>query len=115
MLASRTRSAALRRVSRHVLRLSPAVSSTSTAKYSTESQQTHANTPPPVVLDATKLQGKPRDLTGMTQEDRNLANMRTVFIRPWEPIKDMVEALAILRSIERKYGRIREYRFLRVR
>ncbi|KII95665.1 hypothetical protein PLICRDRAFT_170285 [Plicaturopsis crispa FD-325 SS-3] len=38
---------------------------------------------------------------------------RTVCIRPWHGVNSMTEGLAILRGVEKKYGRIREYRFIR--
>lgn len=50
----------------------------------------------------------------MSEEDRKAHHQRSVFIKPWDGIKSMVEAFAILRAVERKYGRLREYKFIRV-
>ncbi|TFY61343.1 hypothetical protein EVJ58_g4562 [Rhodofomes roseus] len=38
---------------------------------------------------------------------------RSVFVRPWDGISSMPELLAMVRGIERHYGRIREYSVLR--
>jgi hypothetical protein len=42
-------------------------------------------------------------------------NSGTVMVRLWGGVHDMVEAFAVLRAVEREYGALREYRFLRVR
>ncbi|KAH9949246.1 hypothetical protein B0H21DRAFT_729166 [Amylocystis lapponica] len=38
---------------------------------------------------------------------------RSVIVRPWDGISSMPEALALLRAIERRFGRIRDYSILR--
>ena len=42
------------------------------------------------------------------------AHRRAVFVRPWDGISSMPELLAIVRGLERHYGRIREYGVVRV-
>lgn len=39
---------------------------------------------------------------------------RTAFIRTWEPFHHLADAWALLRVIERKYGRVAEAHFLKV-
>ena len=38
-----------------------------------------------------------------------------IFIRPWDGVNSMPEAYAIIRGVERKYGKIRNFMMLRVR
>lgn len=53
-------------------------------------------------------------------ETRTLAHLqkkktsRTAFIRTWEPFHNLADAWALLRVVERKYGRVAEAHFLKV-
>lgn len=38
-----------------------------------------------------------------------------LFVRPWDGIPSMVDGFAMLRGIERKYGKIKTFKFIRVR
>ena len=38
-----------------------------------------------------------------------------LFVRPWDGVPSMVDAFAMLRGIEKKYGKIRTFEFVRVR
>jgi hypothetical protein len=49
------------------------------------------------------------------EEDAIGPAQRTVCIRMSKPPAGMVDAFSIIRGVERKFGRIREYRFTRVR
>lgn len=40
-------------------------------------------------------------------------NRATLWIRPWDGIRSMPEGLAVLRAIERKYGKLKHFMFLR--
>ena len=37
-----------------------------------------------------------------------------LYVRPWDGVTSTVEAFAIVRSIERRYGRLKWFHFLRV-
>lgn len=37
----------------------------------------------------------------------------TIFVRPWDGISSMVEGLALIRGLERRYGEIQEYQLMR--
>ena len=39
---------------------------------------------------------------------------RTAFIQTWEPIHGLADAWALLRAVERKYGKILEAQFVKV-
>ena len=39
---------------------------------------------------------------------------RSAFIRTWEPLHNLADAWALLRVIERKYGKVAEAQFLKV-
>jgi hypothetical protein len=49
-----------------------------------------------------------------TKIPRTSLALRTIHVRSWETIKSMADVFVILRGIERKYGRIRDFRFVRV-
>jgi hypothetical protein len=40
---------------------------------------------------------------------------RTIHVRAWEHPESMADAFAIVRGVERKYGRIRDFMWVRVR
>ena len=42
------------------------------------------------------------------------SNRRTAFIQTWEPFQNLAGALALLRAIELKYGKIVEAQFIKV-
>ena len=42
-------------------------------------------------------------------------NRTRLWIRPWDGITSLPEGLAVVRAIERKYGKLKYYLFLRVR
>lgn len=57
----------------------------------------------------------PPDFDSKSSDSPNVsAQTNAVFIRPWEGISSMPELLAIVRGLERHYGRIREYGVARV-
>src|ERR1700734_3698516 len=39
---------------------------------------------------------------------------KSIYVRPWSHPASMAEAFAIIRGIERKYGRIRDFKWVRV-
>lgn len=76
---------------------------TPTASSPSESETTEAETPFPVQTPlAAKLRRERRKGQG------------TIFIRPWDGVKSMPEAFAIIRGVERKYGKIRDFMLMRV-
>ncbi|KAF9816797.1 hypothetical protein IEO21_03877 [Rhodonia placenta] len=45
-----------------------------------------------------------------TMHEKNVnTRLQTIFVRPWDGISSMVELYAIIRGLERHFGRIREY------
>lgn len=50
-----------------------------------------------------------------TMHEKNVnTRLQTIFVRPWDGISSMVELYAIIRGLERHFGRIREYQVGRV-
>lgn len=43
------------------------------------------------------------------------ADFPSIFVRPWDGVPSMIDGFAMLRGIERKYGKIKAFRFIRVR
>jgi hypothetical protein len=53
----------------------------------------------------------------LEEEDRRVPvkhTSRTAFIRTWEPFRNIADAWALLRAVERKYGTVAEAHFLKV-
>lgn len=44
----------------------------------------------------------------------NLVSQRTAFLQTWDPLHDIVDAWALLRAVERKYGKVLEAHFFKV-
>lgn len=38
-----------------------------------------------------------------------------IFVRPWDGVPSMIDGFAMLRGIESKYGKLKAFRFIRVR
>lgn len=38
-----------------------------------------------------------------------------IFVRPWDGVPSMVDGFAMLRGIENKYGKVKAFKFTRVR
>ncbi len=57
---------------------------------------------PPEPSVATKLRRQRRRARG------------TIFIRPWDGVSSMPEALAIVRAVEKKYGKVQDFMVMRV-
>jgi hypothetical protein len=87
------------------------------ARYDTSTLDASPPPPPPSSSSSSSATGTPT--ASGTADARPAINpgeaSRTVFIRLWGGVQDMVEALAVLRAVEREYGPLRDYRFLRVR
>jgi hypothetical protein len=46
---------------------------------------------------------------------RNRMTGSTLYIRPFDGITSMPEAFAVLRAVERRYGKMKHYQFVKVR
>ena len=38
-----------------------------------------------------------------------------IFVRPWDGVPSMLDGFAMLRGIENKYGKVKAFKFIRVR
>lgn len=54
-----------------------------------------------------------------TRNDRAIVNIKEgssrLFVRPWDGVPGMPDGFAMLRGIEKKYGKIKSFKFIRVR
>lgn len=69
---------------------------------STVVEESSSSTPAPLTTDLGAHRTHARD-------------KKVLYIRPWDGITSTPEAYAILRAIERRYGKLKHYHFLRVR
>lgn len=76
---------------------------------STAVQQSTSSRPPPFVTRPGKQTSQKHH---GSEEDGGLPSL---WIRPWDGILSMADGLAVLRAIERRYGKLKYYHFLRVR
>ncbi|KAH9927832.1 uncharacterized protein B0H18DRAFT_1104001 [Fomitopsis serialis] len=70
----------------------------------TESIESDLDLPPPLP-ESSSRHSKVRDPVPPEET--------TIFVRPWDGIQTMPELLAMIRGLERRYGRIREYEVMR--
>lgn len=101
MLARRRASGVLQRATRSSLRR--AVKPALAALYSTE-------VTPPQEYNAKRLDKPRRDVFDQAAANPSYG----IFIKPWDGIKSIVEAYAVIRGVEKQYGQLREYKFMRV-
>jgi hypothetical protein len=59
-----------------------------------------------------KLDKKPHTRSGNVDTQNELPR---IFVRPWDGVPSMLDGFAMLRGIEKKYGKVKAFRFIRVR